>query len=80
MASLADLFRGRSHSSSTTSCSAPIHRRRPACSAVADGFNGFAVHLENHDVAMIAAHVPQSLHSRPTKPHGLDVHVGLVVE
>ena len=26
----------------------------PACSAVADGFNGFAVHLEHHDVAMIA--------------------------
>src|ERR671925_1912000 len=26
----------------------------PACSAIADGFNGFAVHLENHDVAMIA--------------------------
>jgi predicted dithiol-disulfide oxidoreductase (DUF899 family) len=26
----------------------------PACSAIADGFNGFAVHLEHHDVAMIA--------------------------
>jgi predicted dithiol-disulfide oxidoreductase (DUF899 family) len=26
----------------------------PACSAVADGFNGFAMHLEHHDVAMIA--------------------------
>jgi predicted dithiol-disulfide oxidoreductase (DUF899 family) len=26
----------------------------PACSAIADSFNGFAVHLENHDVAMIA--------------------------
>ena len=26
----------------------------PACSAMADGFNGFAVHLEHHDVAMIA--------------------------
>jgi predicted dithiol-disulfide oxidoreductase (DUF899 family) len=26
----------------------------PACSAIADGFNGFAVHLENHDVAMVA--------------------------
>jgi predicted dithiol-disulfide oxidoreductase (DUF899 family) len=25
-----------------------------ACSANADGFNGFAVHLENHDVSMIA--------------------------
>jgi predicted dithiol-disulfide oxidoreductase (DUF899 family) len=26
----------------------------PACSAIADGFNGFVVHLENHDVAMTA--------------------------
>ncbi len=26
----------------------------PACSAIADGFNGFAVHLEHHDVAMVA--------------------------
>ena len=27
---------------------------RPACSAIADSFNGFDVHLEHHDVAMIA--------------------------
>ena len=26
----------------------------PACSAIADGFNGFVVHLQNHDVAMTA--------------------------
>jgi len=26
----------------------------PACSAIADGFNGFTVHLENHDVSMVA--------------------------
>ena len=26
----------------------------PACSAIADGFDGFVVHLENHDVAMTA--------------------------
>jgi predicted dithiol-disulfide oxidoreductase (DUF899 family) len=26
----------------------------PVCSTIADGFNGFAVHLENHDVAMTA--------------------------
>jgi predicted dithiol-disulfide oxidoreductase (DUF899 family) len=26
----------------------------PACSAIADGFNGFTVHLEHHDVSMIA--------------------------
>jgi predicted dithiol-disulfide oxidoreductase (DUF899 family) len=26
----------------------------PSCSSIADGFNGFAVHLENHDVALTA--------------------------
>jgi predicted dithiol-disulfide oxidoreductase (DUF899 family) len=26
----------------------------PSCSAIADGFDGFIVHLENHDVAMTA--------------------------
>jgi predicted dithiol-disulfide oxidoreductase (DUF899 family) len=26
----------------------------PSCSAIADGFNGFAVHLANHDVALSA--------------------------
>jgi predicted dithiol-disulfide oxidoreductase (DUF899 family) len=27
---------------------------RPSCSAIADGFNGFAVHLEHHDVGLVA--------------------------
>ena len=26
----------------------------PSCSAIADGFNGFAVHLANHDVMLMA--------------------------
>jgi predicted dithiol-disulfide oxidoreductase (DUF899 family) len=26
----------------------------PACSSIADGFNGFAIHLMNHDVMMMA--------------------------
>jgi len=50
-ASLADLFRGRSQllvyhfmfgPDFTAGC--------PSCSAIADGFNGFVVHLANHDV------------------------------
>lgn len=54
-ASLAELFRGRSQlmiyhfmfgPDFTAGC--------PSCSAVADGFNGFVVHLENHDVAFSA--------------------------
>jgi predicted dithiol-disulfide oxidoreductase (DUF899 family) len=54
-ASLADLFRGRSQllvyhfmfgPEFTAGC--------PACSAIADGFDGFVVHLANHDVTLCA--------------------------
>jgi len=31
-----------------------FERGCPACSAIADGFNGFAVHLANHDVTLMA--------------------------
>jgi predicted dithiol-disulfide oxidoreductase (DUF899 family) len=55
MASLADLFRGRSQLLIYHFMFGPEYRGGcPACSANADGFNGFAVHLEHHDVAMIA--------------------------
>jgi predicted dithiol-disulfide oxidoreductase (DUF899 family) len=55
MASLADLFRGRSQLLIYHFMFGPEYRGGcPACSAIADGFNGFAVHLENHDVGMIA--------------------------
>src|SRR5881394_3450109 len=53
--SLADLFRGRSQLLVYHFMFGPEYTGGcPACSAIADGFNGFAVHLENHDVAMIA--------------------------
>jgi predicted dithiol-disulfide oxidoreductase (DUF899 family) len=54
-ASLADLFRGRSQlliyhfmlgPDFTAGC--------PSCSAIADGFNGSAIHLANHDVTLHA--------------------------
>jgi predicted dithiol-disulfide oxidoreductase (DUF899 family) len=54
-ASLADLFGGRSQllvyhfmfgADYTAGC--------PACSAIADGFNGFGAHLANHDVTLSA--------------------------
>jgi predicted dithiol-disulfide oxidoreductase (DUF899 family) len=55
MASLADLFRGRSQLLIYHFMFGPKYTGGcPACSAIADGFNGFAVHLEHHDVAMIA--------------------------
>jgi predicted dithiol-disulfide oxidoreductase (DUF899 family) len=54
-ASLADLFRGRSQLLVYHFMFGPEYTGGcPACSAVADSFNGFAVHLEHHDVAMIA--------------------------
>jgi predicted dithiol-disulfide oxidoreductase (DUF899 family) len=55
IATLADLFGGRSQllvyhfmfgPDFTAGC--------PSCSAIADGFNGFVVHLNNHDVALWA--------------------------
>jgi predicted dithiol-disulfide oxidoreductase (DUF899 family) len=54
-AALADLFQGRSQlliyhfmfgPDFTAGC--------PACSAIADGFNGFVIHLANHDVMLWA--------------------------
>jgi predicted dithiol-disulfide oxidoreductase (DUF899 family) len=54
-ASLADLFRGRSQLLVYHFMFGPEYTAGcPACSAIADGFNGFVVHLENHDVAMTA--------------------------
>ncbi len=54
-ASLADLFEGRSqllvyHFMFGTEYTAGC----PACSAIADGFDGFVVHLANHDVMLWA--------------------------
>jgi predicted dithiol-disulfide oxidoreductase (DUF899 family) len=54
-ASLADLFKGRSQLLVYHFMFGPEYTAGcPACSAIADGFNGFVVHLENHDVAMTA--------------------------
>ena len=54
-ASLADLFGGRSQLLMYHFMFGPEYAAGcPACSAIADGFNGSHVHLENHDVAMWA--------------------------
>ncbi len=54
-ASLKDLFRGRSQLLVYHFMFGPDYRSGcPSCSAIADGFNGFVVHLANHDVAMTA--------------------------
>jgi predicted dithiol-disulfide oxidoreductase (DUF899 family) len=54
-ASLAGLFRGRSQLIVYHFMFGPDYTAGcPSCSAIADGFNGFAVHLANHDVALSA--------------------------
>ena len=54
-ASLADLFKGRSQLLIYHFMFGPDYKAGcPACSAIADGFNGFFVHLENHDVEFSA--------------------------
>src|SRR5437868_9136601 len=66
-ASLTDLFRGRSQllvyhfmfgPDWTAGC--------PSCSAIADGFNGIAVHLANHDVMLWACRVGRPRSCRRT--------------
>jgi predicted dithiol-disulfide oxidoreductase (DUF899 family) len=52
---LADLFRGRSQLLVYHFMFGPDYTAGcPSCSTIADGFNGFAVHLANHDVALSA--------------------------
>ena len=54
-ASLAELFGGRSQLLVYHFMFGPEYSGGcPACSAIADGFNGFTPHLEHHDVAMVA--------------------------
>ena len=54
-ASLADLFKGRSQLLVYHFMFGPDYTAGcPSCSAIADGFNGIVVHLENHDVAFSA--------------------------
>src|SRR5262245_42757563 len=49
-ASLADLFRGRSQLLIYHFMFGPDYTAGcPSCSSIADGFNGIAVHLANHD-------------------------------
>ena len=54
-AALPDLFRGRSQLLIYHFMFGPDYKAGcPSCSAIADGFNGIAVHLANHDVMLWA--------------------------
>jgi len=59
-ATLADLFRGRSQLLVYHYMFGPDYKAGCAtCSTIADGFNGFVVHLANHDVTLMAvSHAP----------------------
>src|ERR1700761_8594290 len=53
--SLTDLFRGRSQLLVYHFMFGPDYTAGcPSCSMIADGFNGYAVHLANHDVMLWA--------------------------
>jgi predicted dithiol-disulfide oxidoreductase (DUF899 family) len=54
-ASLADLFKGRSQLLIYHFMFGPDYAAGcPSCSAIADGFDGFVVHLANHDITLSA--------------------------
>lgn len=54
-ASLADLFQGRSQLMIYHFMLGPDFKAGcPSCSNIADGFNGFHIHLANHDVMLMA--------------------------
>jgi predicted dithiol-disulfide oxidoreductase (DUF899 family) len=54
-ASLVDLFRGHSQLLVYQFMFGPDYKAGcPCCSAIADGFNGYAAHLVNHDVMLCA--------------------------
>jgi len=54
-AALADLFRGRSQLLIYHFMFGPDYTAGcPSCSSIADGFDGFAVHLANHDITLSA--------------------------
>src|ERR687888_549451 len=54
-ASLADLFQGRSQLLVYHFMFGPEYKAGcPACSTIADGFDGSVVHLANHDVTLMA--------------------------
>ena len=77
-ASLADLFGGRSQLLVYHFMFGPEYTGGcPSCSAIADGFNGFAVHLEHHDVGLVAvSRAPLAALAGLQAPDGLDASRG----
>ena len=80
-ASLADLFRGRSQLLVYHFMFGPDYTAGcPSCSAIADGFNGFVVHLANHDVTLSAvSRAPLAKLQAYKRRMGVDVSLGVLV-
>ncbi len=78
-ASLADLFKGRSQLLVYHFMFGPDYKAGCAsCSAIADGFNGIAVHLENHDVAFDGGVAGAAREAASVQAaDGLDVSLGI---
>jgi predicted dithiol-disulfide oxidoreductase (DUF899 family) len=72
--SLQDLFRGRSQLLVYHFMFGPEYTAGcPSCSAIADGFNGFAVHLANHDVMLWAvSRAPLARNPASARTHDLE--------
>src|SRR5262245_21127282 len=80
-ASLADLFRGRSQLLVYHFMFGPDYTAGcPSCSAIADGFNGFAVHLANHDVMLWAVSPGAAREAAGVQAaNGVDVPLGVLI-
>ena len=79
-ASLTDLFRGRSQLLVYHFMFGPDYKAGcPSCSAIADGFNGIAVHLANHDVMLSAvSRAPLAKLAGVQAADGLDISLGVL--
>ena len=80
-ASLADLFRGRSQLLVYHFMFGPDYTAGcPSCSAIADGFDGFVVHLANHDVKLrVVSRAAARKAAGVQAADGMDVSLGLLV-
>ena len=79
-ASLADLFRGRSQLLVYHFMFGPDYTAGcPSCSAIADGFDGFVVHLANHDVTLCGGVAGAAREAAGVQAaDGLDVSLGVL--
>ena len=79
-ASLADLFRGRSQLLVYHFMFGPDYTAGcPSCSSIADGFNGFVVHLANHDVMLCGGVAGAAREAAGVQAaDGLDVSLGVL--